>query len=147
MASVNPHAPLCPVFTPALGPLYGARTSFVDRLTPGTRRASPDSPVVPPMSVPESLLLGALLGVAYSAAAVLVARRARAMDDSNAVLGLVLGGMLVRMALALVAFGAILAWVPVLRGPFVAGLGVTFVIGMAVEMSFLMGRTARPSDS
>ena len=99
------------------------------------------------MTVPESLLLGALLGVAYSAAAVLVARRARTMDDSNAVLGLVLGGMLVRMALTLVAFGAILAWVPVLRGPFVAGLGVTFVIGMVVEMSFLMGRTARPSDS
>ena len=99
------------------------------------------------MSVPESLLLGALLGVAYSAAAVLVARRARTMDDSNAVLGLVLGGMLVRMALALVAFGAILAWVPVLRGPFVTGLGVTFVIGMAVETFFLMGRTARPTDS
>ena len=99
------------------------------------------------MSVPESLLLGVLLGVAYSAAALLVARRARGLADPNAVLRLVLGGMLARMALTLAAFAAILAWVPVQRGAFVGGLGVAFALGLAAEMSLVLRRTAHPSDS
>lgn len=100
------------------------------------------------MSLPASLLLGVLLGVAYSAAALLVARRARTLEESNAVLRLVLGGMLVRMALTLAAFSAILVWVPVQRGPFVAGLGIAFALGLAAEMSLILGRSASaPSDS
>ncbi|WP_412070018.1 hypothetical protein [Rubrivirga sp. IMCC43871] len=99
------------------------------------------------MSLLASLLLGALLGVAYTAAALLVARRASAVADGNKVLQMVLGGMLARMALMLAAFAAILALVPVQRGPFVLGLGVVFVIGLVVEVFFVLGRTAATPGS
>ena len=94
------------------------------------------------MSVPESLLLGVLLGVAYSAAAFLGARRATTLTDPNAILRVALGGMLVRMGLTLAAFAAILAWVPVQRGAFVGGLGVAFALGLVAEMSLVLRRTA-----
>lgn len=101
------------------------------------------------MSLPASLLLGALLGVAYSAAALLVARHARTMEPNRA-LRVVLAGMLVRMVLTLTAFALILATVPVQRGPFVLGLGVVFVIGLLAEAFVVLGRpvpTPDPSDS
>lgn len=94
------------------------------------------------MSVPESLLLGVLLGVAYSAAGLLSARKAKAITgDSNQVLKVVLGGMLARMAVTLVAFAAIIAFVPVHRGAFVGGLGAAFALGMIAEMSLVLGRS------
>jgi len=102
------------------------------------------------MSLPASLLLGVLLGVAYSAAALLVARRAKAVAEPAKALQIVLKGMLVRMALTLAAVAAIVAFVPVRRGPFVAGLGVAFALGLLAEVSFVLGRpapTPDPSDS
>ncbi len=94
------------------------------------------------MSLSASLLLGTLLGVAYTASALLVARRAGDIEDGNKALQVILGGMLARMALTLIAFGAILAFVPVQRGPFVLGLGVVFVIGLVAEVFLVLGRQA-----
>lgn len=94
------------------------------------------------MSLPASLLLGALLGVAYTAAALLVARRAQGVADGAKAVQVVLGGMLARMALTLVAFAAIVALVPVQRGPFVLGLGVTFALGLVAEVFTVIGRQA-----
>ena len=99
------------------------------------------------MSLPASLLLGALLGVAYTAAALLVARRAKSVGDGNKALQLVLGGMLARMAVMLVAFAAVVAFVPVQRGPFVLGLGVVFVLGLVAEVLFVSGRPAATPGS
>ena len=101
------------------------------------------------MSLPASLLLGALLGTAYSAAALLVARHARSLEPNRA-LRVILAGMLVRMVLTLTAFALILAAVPVQRGPFVLGLGVVFVLGLGAEALLVLGRpapTPDPSDS
>ena len=98
------------------------------------------------MSVPASLLLGVLLGVAYSAAAVLVARKASALDPTRA-LRLVLAGMLVRMVFALGAVALVLVAVPVQRGPFVIGLGVTFVLGLGAEVLSLGRRPATDSQA
>lgn len=101
------------------------------------------------MSLSASLLLGALLGVAYSAAALLVARRARTLEPNHA-LRVVLGGMLIRMGLTLAAFAAVLALVPVNRGAFVGGLGATFLLGLLAEVFLVLGRpapTPDPSDS
>ena len=95
------------------------------------------------MSLSASLLLGVLLGVAYSAAAVFVARKATGMEPNRA-MRLVLAGMLVRMVFALGAVALILFAVPVQRGPFVIGLGVTFVLGLLAEVS-LLGR--RPTSA
>ncbi len=99
------------------------------------------------MSVPESLLLGVLLGVVYSAAGLLGTRKAKAVaGDSNKVLQVVLGGMLARMAVTLAAFAAIIAFVPVHRGAFVGGLGAAFVLGMIAEMSLVLGRSTSPDS-
>ena len=107
-------------------------------------------PPTHPMSLPASLLLGVLLGVAHAAAALLVARRARAAADSTKAIQVVLGGMLVRMALVLAAVAAVLVTLPVQRGPFVAGLGVAFALGLVAEVTLVLGRPAPapdPSDS
>lgn len=95
------------------------------------------------MSLPASLLLGALLGVAYTAASLLVARRVRTLEPNHA-LRVVLVGMLVRMTLMLAAFAAILLTVPLHRGAFVSGLGVVFVAGLIAEvfLVLVLGRTA-----
>ena len=97
------------------------------------------------MSLPASLLLGALLGVAYSAAALLVARRANALEPMRG-MRLMLAAMLVRMAVTLAAVVAVLLAVPVHRGAFVGGLGVTFVAGLLTEVLLVLGRT-HPSDA
>ena len=91
------------------------------------------------MSFSASLLLGALLGAAYAAAALLGAQKARTLEPNHA-LRVVLGGMLIRMVLMLVAFGAILATVAVHRGGLVLGLGVVFVIGLILEVLFVLPR-------
>ncbi|MGB3542614.1 ATP synthase subunit I [Rubrivirga sp.] len=91
------------------------------------------------MTVPASLLIGALLGAANAVAAVWTARRAERLD-SNRALHLVLGGMGIRLLVVLAAFAVVLVFVDVHRIAFVAGLGVTFVAGMAAEVLFLLSR-------
>ena len=91
------------------------------------------------MSFSASLLLGALLGAAYSAAALLVAQKARQLEVNHAI-RVVLGGMLIRMVVMLVAFAAILATVAVHRGGLVLGLGIVFLIGLVLEVLFVLPR-------
>lgn len=91
------------------------------------------------MTLSASLLLGALLGAANAAVALLVARRARTMASDRA-LRVVLGGMMVRMVVVLAAFALLLALVPVQRGPFVLGLGVVFGLGLLAEVFLVLGR-------
>ena len=95
------------------------------------------------MSAPASLLIGALLGAANAGAAVWTARRAAALDPARG-MRLVLGGMTARMALVLVAFALVVAFVPVHRGAFVGGLGLLFAGGLVAEVALLAGRPSRP---
>ena len=98
------------------------------------------------MSLPASLLLGVLLGVAYSAAALFVARKASAMEPGRG-MRLVMAGMLVRMVFALGAVALVLFALPVQRGPFVVGLGVTFALGLVAEVVSLGRRPAPDSQA
>ena len=91
------------------------------------------------MTAIASLLLGALLGVANAAASLVAVRRAQGLEPTRA-LRIVMGGMVVRLPLLLAAFAAVLAWVPVQRGPFVLGLGVVFVGGLLAEAFFVLRR-------
>lgn len=91
------------------------------------------------MTAIASLLLGALLGVANAAASLVAVRRAQALEPTRA-LRVVMVGMMLRLPLLLAAFAAILAWVPVVRGPFVLGLGVVFVAGLLAEAFFVLRR-------
>lgn len=101
------------------------------------------------MSVPSSLLIGALLGACNAALALVVARRASGLRLASS-LNLVLGGMLVRMALTLAAVAAVLLLVPVHRLAFVGALGVVFVAGLVAEVALVLGRPASsrpPADA
>ena len=98
------------------------------------------------MSLPASLLLGALLGAAHAAAAFLVAGRARALETGRA-LRLVVSGMVARMALTLAAFAAVLVALPVRPGAFVGGFGAAFGLGLLAEVALALGRPAPPPDS
>lgn len=91
------------------------------------------------MTAIASLLVGALLGAVYAAASFVAVRRARTMAPNDA-LRHMMRGMLVRMALVLAAFAAVLAWVPVQRGPFVLGLGLLFVAGLLAEAVLVLRR-------
>lgn len=91
------------------------------------------------MSVTVSFLLGALLGVANAAAALVAVRRAQALEPTPA-LRVVMLGMTVRLPLLLAAVAGILAWVPVARGAFIVGLGVVFVAGLLAEAFFVLRR-------
>ena len=97
------------------------------------------------MTPTASLLIGALLGAANAVAAVWTARRCAGLDVDRT-LRLVLGGMAVRMGLTLAAFAAVLALLPVHRGAFVGGVGLLFVVGLAVEMAVALHRPA-PADA
>jgi len=88
-----------------------------------------------------SLLVGALLGAVYAAASLAAVRRARTMAPTDA-LRFMMRGMLVRMALVLAAFAAVLTWAPVQRGPFVLGLGLLFVAGLLAEAVLVLRRPA-----
>lgn len=98
-------------------------------------------PHVRAVTATASLLLGALLGAANTAAALIAVGRARTLEPNRA-LRVVLGGMLVRMSVVLAVFAAVLAWVPVARGAFVAGLGVVFVAGLLLEAFLVLRRPA-----
>ncbi len=93
------------------------------------------------MSLPASLLLGALLGAAYAAAALFGVWRARTLAPNHA-LRVVVSGMLVRMVAVLTAFAAVLVLLPVHRGAFVGGLGAVFVAGLLAEVFLVLGPTA-----
>lgn len=93
------------------------------------------------MTVSASLLLGALLGAANAVAAAWTAHRAMAGAPERA-LQLVLGGMVARMAVVLMAVALVLALVPVHRGAFVGGLGVLFVGGLLAEVVLVLGRAS-----
>ena len=95
------------------------------------------------MSALASLLLGAALGGANAAVALLVARRASRLSVAG-VLGVVVGGGLVRMAVLLGAVVAVLLTLDVARLPFVAGLGVVFVAGLLAEVAFVARRPLPP---
>ncbi len=98
------------------------------------------------MSVATSLLLGALLGLANAAVALLLARRGRALDV-NGVMKVVLGGGFLRLLVLLAAVAAVVVTVPVHRLAFVGGLGVVYVLGLVLEVASLLGRPAPSRDA
>ena len=98
------------------------------------------------MSVATSLLLGALLGLANAAVALLIARRGR-MLDVNGVMKVVLGGGFLRLLVLLVAVVLVFVSVPVHRLAFVGGLGVVYVLGLVLEVASLLGRPAPSRDA
>ena len=98
------------------------------------------------MSVVTSLLLGALLGTANAAAALLLARRGRTLD-LNPAMKIILGGGFVRLALLLGAVVLVLATLAVDRLAFVGGLGAVFVVGLALEVALVTRRPATPTVS
>ncbi len=93
------------------------------------------------MSVETSLLLGALLGTANAAGAVLLAQRGRALP-LNPAMKLVLGGGAVRLMLLLGAVVLVLALLDVHRLAFVGALGAVFAIGLILEVILINGRPA-----
>ena len=96
------------------------------------------------MSVPASLLLGALLGAANAVAAVWVVRRALALAPQRA-MQIVLGSMVARMGVVLALFALVVILLPVHRVAFVAGLGALFVIGLLAETFLVLTRP--PADA
>lgn len=94
------------------------------------------------MSVATSLMLGALLGVANAAVALLLARRGRTLDV-NGVMKVVIGGGFLRLLVLLAAVVTVFVTVPVHRLAFVGGLGVVYVLGLVLEVASLLGRPAR----
>lgn len=98
------------------------------------------------MSVVTSLLLGALLGLANAAVALLLARRGRTLDV-NGVMKVVLGGGFLRLLVLLAAVVLVFVTVPVHRLAFVGGLGVVYVLGLVLEVASLLGRPAPSRDA
>ncbi|HEX9950624.1 MAG TPA: hypothetical protein VGB53_02565 [Rubricoccaceae bacterium] len=98
------------------------------------------------MSVATSLLLGALLGAANAAVALLLARRGRSLD-LNGMMKVVLGGGFVRLLVLLVAVVVLFVTVPVHRLAFVGGLGVVYALGLALEVALVLGRPSAPRDA
>lgn len=88
------------------------------------------------MSVTASLLLGAALGAANAAVAMALVRRGQALGG-DALLLLVLGGMVVRMAATLALFAVALALLPLAAPAFVTGFGLTLVVGLSLEVRLL----------
>lgn len=96
-------------------------------------------PPVSSMSIATSLLLGALIGLANAAVALVVAHFGRTMD-LNPAMALVLGGGFARLAVLLGAVVLVLALTPVDRLAFVGGLGAVFVLGLVAEIALVLGR-------
>jgi len=98
------------------------------------------------VSVPLSLLIGAVLGAVNAALALAVARRAVTLGLASS-LNLVVGGMAVRLLLLLGAVAAVLLSVPVHRLAFVGALGAVFVAGLIAEIVFVLGRAQRSASA
>lgn len=79
--------------------------------------------------------LGAGLGLLYSVASWVTARFAARRQSREQFMALFVGGMLVRMALALVVIALILLFARVPAGAFVGGFLVVLVAGMALEVA------------
>lgn len=138
-------------FTPAWAGLSGGRSSLpAFRLSAPSLGLFTDLPPHP-VTVITSLLLGAALGGANALVAAWTAYRATGTGEplTSRSLNLILGGMVGRMFFVLACAGIVLAFVPVQRGAFVAGLGLLFFAGMLAEVFLVLGRTpARtPSDA
>ena len=89
------------------------------------------------------------MGAVNAAAAVWTVRRAGRVEASQA-LFLVLGGMGIRMMVVLAAIAVVLVAFEVQRIEFVAGLGITFVLGVAAEVSLLLSQRSQeqtPADA
>ena len=91
------------------------------------------------MTATASLLLGAALGLTHAAAGVGFARLARGKADKHFA-AVVLGGTALRMFAALAVVVLLLYLGAVETAPFLAGLGVTFVIGLLTEVILLVRR-------
>ena len=96
------------------------------------------------MSASASFLLGALLGVANAAAALVMARRAAAAEP-RAGIRIVMASLAARLAVMLAAVAGVLVAVPVARLWFVGGLGLLFAVGLVAEVLYVHGRALRAS--
>ncbi|MEM6325485.1 MAG: hypothetical protein AAF791_00065 [Bacteroidota bacterium] len=93
-----------------------------------------------------SFLLGASLGLAHTIVGVVTARVAE--GRSYQVFAVIaLGGTLFRMLAVLAVVVGILLLTSVEVAPFIGGLGVTFVIGLAAEVLLLLRRSPQASAS
>ncbi|NBC16925.1 MAG: hypothetical protein GVY18_06355 [Bacteroidetes bacterium] len=87
------------------------------------------------------LALGGSIGVAYIVASLLTHRWA-ARQRNRRFLAIVLGGMVVRMIVALALVGGIAALAPIHLPSFIGAFFATFVVGLAVEVALLHRRGA-----
>lgn len=83
------------------------------------------------------LALGILLGGVYALTSVLFNKRA--LRDPARFLLIAVTGMLIRLLGCLVMVTVVLVWVPVNQAGFIAGLFVTLVAGLALDV-YLMTR-------
>lgn len=92
--------------------------------------------------------LGISIGVTYIAASVLTHRWA-ARRAAKQFLTIVLGGMIVRMIVALALVGGIAALAPVHIPSFIGAFFATFVIGLIIEVVLLhrRGTPSAPAES
>ena len=92
--------------------------------------------------------LGGGLGVLYILASVMTHRWA-AQREAARFLAIVLGGMVIRMIIALALVGGIAAFMPVHVPIFIGAFFVTFVVGLALEVVRLHrhGTASMPADT
>ena len=93
------------------------------------------------MTATASLLLGAALGVAHAVAGLAAARLAEGKSYQLFAV-IALGGTLFRMLAVLAVVVVVLVLSSVVVAPFLAGLGVTFALGLVVEVAVLLRRRA-----
>ncbi len=96
------------------------------------------------MTPTTSLLLGAALGVMHGVAGVWIARLAMNVTGAQSTV-VILGGTGLRMFAVLAVVMLLMLFTAVQTGPFIAGLGVTFVIGLSVEVLLLLRRPSAAS--
>jgi len=93
-----------------------------------------------------SVALGVGIGLSYVLASLVSLRLAARFDRAPAFMLVFFGGMLVRLVLALVLVGLVLALLAVQAGVFVGSFLVVFLIGLIVEISRLhRGLPSRPT--
>ncbi len=86
-----------------------------------------------------ALVGGVLLGLAYASAGYFMSRRA--LGSPSQFMLWVVGGTVVRLALALAAIVAVIVTIPVNRTLFIASFLVIFFAALAAEISMLHRRT------